>query len=764
MGYGLGVDLGTSFTGVAIGRYGRTHIVPLSDDPIAASSLVAVRPPGSLLVREVDDTVPVVLGGRPYPAVAVLAETLRSVLASVTMSEGETPEQVVLTCPAVWGPPRRQQFGEVSRRVGLTSVTVVSEPEAAVTSLVDARRLVQDDVVAVFDIGGVTVDMTVVRVTDSGMEILGLPESADGAGGADFDDLLLAHVDREVGGALSELDLTDPVAVGVLTGVRAECVRAKEALSRVEAATVRVIGLAEMVGAAAELDPIQLTRADFEALIRGPLTSTLAGLNRVLDSAGVHAADLTAVVLVGGSSRIPLVARLLRDSVGRPVLVDEHPQHCVALGAAAIADGTSTIADGVRRITPGAPPITDSIPMMVAAAKLAAAAPSAEAKAPAEAAGGKPDAGAKPDPGGKAETGATQGAGTTPDGSTSTVAVPSPFIPPFVVAPAAVPTPFDAARSRSAGMLAFPGGGAYPGGSPFSGGSAFSGGIAFQGAVSEGSDTAVDVTAPVLPRRAGGHRMPRVGDWRRWVGSNRLAGDRLAGNRFGVLGRRWQVIAATALTVLLIGGAAYAFSPLGGGGSDLSAQAVGSPHSTGPAPESTATSPVATSAPDSTRSTTSAPIRTKAPAQKETPDRKKSRSAEPTPSASAVPVRRSGRIQGLGGRCLDVDDGRAESGTAVQIFDCNGSAAQTWSVMKDGTLRALNKCLQTVDVGRRHPRVQIKDCTGRGNQQWVVSSGVIVNPRSAECLDVLRGRSQPRTPVITADCGGGARQSWWLQG
>lgn len=382
MGYGLGVDLGTSFTGVAVGRHGRTRVVSLSDDPISGSSLVAVRPPGSLLVREVDDTVPVVLGGRPYPAVAVLAEALRSALAAVAALEGEAPEQVVLTCPAVWGPARRQQFGEVSRRAGLTSVTVVSEPEAAVTGLFDARRLAEDDLVVVYDIGGVTVDMTVVRVTDAGMEILGLPEGADGAGGADFDDLILAHVDRLVGGALSELDLSDPVAVGVLTGVRAECVRAKEALSRLETATVRLVGLAEVVGLAEEMEPVRLARADFETLIRVPLTSTLAGLRRVLDSAGVQPADLSAVVLVGGSSRIPLVSRMLTKSLGRPILVDEHPQHCVALGAAAIADGTSTIAGGARRITPGAPPITNSIPTIAAAAAIAAAAKSAESAKP----------------------------------------------------------------------------------------------------------------------------------------------------------------------------------------------------------------------------------------------------------------------------------------------------------------------------------------------------------------------------------------------
>jgi hypothetical protein len=97
---------------------------------------------------------------------------------------------------------------------------------------------------------------------------------------------------------------------------------------------------------------VALSRVEFEAMIRAGLESTLAGLRRSMLSAGIGIADLTAVVLVGGSSRIPLVERMLVTALGRPMLVPEYSQHCAALGAAAIADSLpapdeSTAAFGV---------------------------------------------------------------------------------------------------------------------------------------------------------------------------------------------------------------------------------------------------------------------------------------------------------------------------------------------------------------------------------------------------------------------------------
>jgi actin-like ATPase involved in cell morphogenesis len=701
VGYGLGVDLGTTFTGVAIARYGRTRIVPLSDDPISARSMLAVRPAGALLVREVDDTVPVVLGGRAYPAVAVLAGALRSVLDAVTASEGEPPQQVVLTCPAVWGPARRQQFGEVSRRAGLASVTVVSEPEAAVTALVDARRLAVDDVVVVYDLGGVTADMTVIRVTGSGMEILGLPEGADAAGGADFDDLILAHVDRAVGGVLSRLDLSDPVAAGVLTGVRAECVRAKEALSRVEEATVRVVGLAEV------LPPVRLTRAEFEAMIRTPIRSTLSGLRRVLDSAGVEAKDLTAVVLVGGSSRIPSVSRMLADTLGRPVLVDDHPQHCVALGAAAIAAGSSVNSDGALRITPGAPPVTDGIPSIAVAAALMAAAPGSAPSDP-------------PSAGGTAATGPVRIGPVRADPTASIRTV----------------TPFDAPVTPERGVAGAPvDTGIFPGGD-------------------RPRDAPVDLTMPGLFRRAGGHRMPRMGDWRRRAGVE----------RHGVEERHWLVIAVAVLVALLVFGGTYVLLPLfTGDNNGLDTRIVespGGPEKSGGAPEkANPGEPDPPAADDDTTQSSggnqdaiSSGNRKQVPPVNTIPT-----GAKPTPPPLTGPV------VGLAGKCLDVVDGEDANGSRVQLLGCIDSPAQEWTAPGDGTLRSQGKCLQIIDVGTFEPRLEINKCTRAAGQQWELKAGTIVNPPSGTCLDVQRSSSRNRTPVITSVCIDGPGQHWTLR-
>jgi len=698
VGYGLGVDLGTSFTAVAIGRYGRTRIVPLSDDPVSAASLLAIRPAGSLLLRESDDSVPVVLGGRSYPPVAVMAEALGSVLDTVTTSEGEVPEQVVLTCPAVWGPARRQQFGEVSRRVGLTSVTVVSEPEAAVTALVGRRRLVEDDVVVVYDLGGVTADMTVVRVTGSGMEILGLPEGADGAGGADFDDLVLAHVDRAVGGALSRLDLTDPIAVGVLAGVRAECVRAKEALSRSKDATVRVVGLAQ------PMPPVRLARAEFEAMVRRPLRSTLSGLHRVLDSAGVEAQDLTAVVLVGGSSRIPAVSRMLGDTLGRPVLLDDHPQHCVALGAAAIADGTSVNADGALRITPGAPPVTDGIPSIAGAAALMAAAEASGLDS-------------------RRSNGSSNNSSNGSAGPKALSASPkAPPPPTAVLAPQITqltqpPQIIQAPRTGQIGLFA----------SSRPSVATSPNGIAVPGPGIERFQTEPDQDeSPALFRRAGGHRSERMGDWRRRAG----------GDRHGADDRRWRVVAVAVMVVVLIGAAAYVLSPLFETGSDSNSLIVNSPSSPGDN----------VVAPDPSAARRTPPSRAFVPTRT---------------SPIAEPVH--GPIVGSTGKCLDVVNSSNRVGARVQLFRCVGSAGQGWTAPGDGTLRSQGKCLQVVDLGFFNPRVVIDKCDGGADQQWKFTAGTIVNPASKACLDLLASSPLNRTPAVTSACVGSIGQRWTLR-
>ncbi|WP_249417097.1 chitinase [Streptomyces sp. TS71-3] len=128
------------------------------------------------------------------------------------------------------------------------------------------------------------------------------------------------------------------------------------------------------------------------------------------------------------------------------------------------------------------------------------------------------------------------------------------------------------------------------------------------------------------------------------------------------------------------------------------------------------------------------------------------------PTASAA----TGTITGIGGKCVDVAGASAANGTPVQIYDCNGTSAQQWSVNSDGTIRALGKCLDVVDRSTASgAKVQLWDCTGGSNQQWSVSSAHdIVNTAADKCLDATGNTSANSTPLQIWTCTGAANQKW----
>ncbi|WP_431953817.1 glycoside hydrolase family 19 protein [Actinacidiphila sp. bgisy167] len=121
-----------------------------------------------------------------------------------------------------------------------------------------------------------------------------------------------------------------------------------------------------------------------------------------------------------------------------------------------------------------------------------------------------------------------------------------------------------------------------------------------------------------------------------------------------------------------------------------------------------------------------------------------------------------GQISGLAGKCVDVAAANSANGTAVQLYDCNGTNAQRWSNPGDGTLRALGKCLDVVERSTANgASVQLWDCTGGANQQWVVTAARdIVNPAADKCLDVRDNNSANGTRLQIWSCTGGANQKW----
>jgi molecular chaperone DnaK len=368
MPYGLGIDLGTSFTSAAVHGPGGTRMVPLSPD-VVIPSVVYAAPGGALLTgaqaehaartgepgrvgrgfkRRLGDPTPLVLGGAAFSPAALMAAQLRDVLAHVARVEGGPPSAVVLTCPAIWGPYRREHFAEVPRLAGVPASQVITEPEAAATHYSMERTLGDGEVVAVYDLGGGTFDTTILRMRPGGMEILGTPEGIEHLGGIDFDETLLSHLDDRLDGAISALDRADPVAAAALAEIRAMCVRAKEELSTepdIQLTVPLPSGPRELL----------VTRLELNDMIRPSVRLTTDGLRRTIASAGLKPEDLSAILLAGGSSRIPLVEQLVYEEFGKPVRAALHPKFTVALGAAAVSTRPARPAPVVR--PPVAPPV-----------------------------------------------------------------------------------------------------------------------------------------------------------------------------------------------------------------------------------------------------------------------------------------------------------------------------------------------------------------------------------------------------------------------
>ncbi|WP_107422215.1 ricin-type beta-trefoil lectin domain protein [Streptomyces lushanensis] len=134
--------------------------------------------------------------------------------------------------------------------------------------------------------------------------------------------------------------------------------------------------------------------------------------------------------------------------------------------------------------------------------------------------------------------------------------------------------------------------------------------------------------------------------------------------------------------------------------------------------------------------------------------------ATPAPATAAVAA--VGSITGLGGKCVDVAGANPANGTAVQLYDCNGSAAQQWDVASDGSIRALGKCLDVKGNSTANgAQLQIWDCAGTPNQKWSVSAARdIVNTQADKCLDVTGNTSANGTRLQIWTCTGAANQKW----
>ena len=344
----VGIDLGTTNSEVAAFVDGQVRILGSGGKEILPS-VVGISPSGELLVGEAarnqlvlypDRTVrsikrkmggneAVSLGEREFTPPEISALILRELASWASRKLDRTIEKAVITVPAYFSDGQRQATREAARLAGLDAVRILNEPTAASLAYGEANR----HTAMVYDLGGGTFDVSVVALEGDVTEVLS-SHGNNRLGGDDFNDLLAEHLFRQFQ-VKHGIDLRTgyPVARARLWWAAEE---AKRRLSFEPEVTVREEALATLGGKPLHLD-LEITREQYEEMIRPLIEQTLEHISKALSDAGKGPSDLDAILLVGGSTRTPLVARLIEERTGLVPRGEIHPDLCVALGAGVMA-------------------------------------------------------------------------------------------------------------------------------------------------------------------------------------------------------------------------------------------------------------------------------------------------------------------------------------------------------------------------------------------------------------------------------------------
>ncbi len=346
----VGIDLGTTNSEVAAFVDGKPRIIGNAEQ-LMLPSCVGLAPNGELLIGEsarnqrllypertirsvkrlMGSDEPIKLGEKTFTPPEISALILRELARWAENRLGEPVKKAVITVPAYFSDAQRSATREAGALAGLEVVRIVNEPTAA--SLAYGLDRDKRHTVMVYDLGGGTFDVSVVRVEGEVTEVLA-SHGNNRLGGDDFDQKLVDHLLGEFQ-KRHNVDLRDQHP-GAYARLWWAAESAKKQLSYEPYARVLEEALVTIDGRPLNLD-VEISREQYEEMIRPLLDQTLDSVSKALNDSGMLPAALDAVVLVGGSTRTPLVVKLLEQICGKPPRQDLHPDLCVALGAGILA-------------------------------------------------------------------------------------------------------------------------------------------------------------------------------------------------------------------------------------------------------------------------------------------------------------------------------------------------------------------------------------------------------------------------------------------
>ena len=343
----LGIDLGTTNSEIAIYRDGRPEVLRDDQGRIILPSVVGLTETGELLVgeearnqfllypkrtvrsikRRMGSDAKVQLGEREYKPQEISAIILSRLKEIAQARLGRPIRKAVITVPAYFSDTQRQATREAGEIAGLEVARIINEPTAA--ALVYEAAQHQGKRILVYDLGGGTFDVSVVRIEQGVVEVIS-SHGNNHLGGDDFDHKIVEHV-------LEHLKLKHGVDVADRPQAMARILRsaedAKKQLSDHPYARIAEEYLAEHSGQPVNLD-LELSREEYEDMIAPFIEETLGAIHIALESAGLTSSQVDEILLVGGATRTPLIRRRLVEAFGTQPRGEVDPDLCVAMGAA----------------------------------------------------------------------------------------------------------------------------------------------------------------------------------------------------------------------------------------------------------------------------------------------------------------------------------------------------------------------------------------------------------------------------------------------
>jgi len=370
MGKIIGIDLGTTNSCVSVIEGGAPKVIPNSEGHRTTPSVVAITEDGERLVGQLakrqavtnptntvysvkrfmgrkygevgqeikevpyqvrkgpNGDARIMMGGKEYSPPEISALILRELKRTAEEYLGEPVTEAVITVPAYFNDSQRQATKDAGKIAGLDVKRIINEPTAASLAYGEDKKQ-QDQTIAVYDLGGGTFDISILELGDGVFEV----KSTNGdthLGGDDFDQVLIEWLAREFKGKEGIDLMQDPMAVQRL---KEAAEQAKKDLSGRTQAEINLPFITADRTGPKHLN-VNLTRAKFDELTASLVQRTVEPCQRALSDAGLTAADIDEVILVGGSTRIPAVRELVKQIFGREPNHSVNPDEVVSLGAA----------------------------------------------------------------------------------------------------------------------------------------------------------------------------------------------------------------------------------------------------------------------------------------------------------------------------------------------------------------------------------------------------------------------------------------------